>query len=680
MKLNENYIIINNENIDKGLEKKTEILNNILLKIFLVIIFCLIINFSFTRHINIKLRSKLINNKNNIQYRFNYSGFSNKYFLPKYLNNSEYFKITFFEYYYSFKFNIIKINYRIGFYDNNNNIISPSSLSLFNNLHVICYINEKINIDSLANIIKNQYFNCIEFFNINEKIKFGIKIYRNEENIQYFTINLYNENIFNYNYFFYENDEIFDPLFINKKYVSMIRNINNIKINENLKLKKSYLQCPYNTLKLNSIVTYNKWKFKNIYNYYFCFCKGENCLDTIVAQKCKLYFYLYIIDNNKNIYKKTDYLFIDFIFEKFPSDDSYPVFKEMFKQNYSVHYLTEKLDIYNEYCHDNINCFSVIRINRDNYINFGDIVESYLSLFLKLKVVVSAKRLYFITNVFYYIDYITYIFAGNGLLFFKPFLYYDIKFNEKKKFDKLLLPPSNEIISIARKMGWKDEDIIKINLPRWEKYNSDFILKNKKIIENNNIFMFFGWRHVKKDKLISIFYFKNIKNLLKSELIKKEIEKKNKSLCFSIYYTFVNKYKNQFKNILKKNKYIKFIEKDEISEYIKKTSLFVTDFSSIIFDIIYRRKPFIIYIPDGNDPQIKDIYENEYYDLIQSLKNRTIIFENIYTDINQAINKIIYYINNNFILEKTLEDFYNSFGFTNENGITKLIEYLKKLK
>ena len=167
---------------------------------------------------------------------------------------------------------------------------------------------------------------------------------------------------------------------------------------------------------------------------------------------------------------------------------------------------------------------------------------------------------------------------------------------------------------------------------------------------------------------------------MKSELIKKEIEKKNKSLCFSIYHTFVNKYKNQFKNILKKNKYIKFIEKDEISEYIKKTSLFVTDFSSIIFDIIYRRKPFIIYIPDGNDPQIKDIYENEYYGLIQSLKNRTIIFENIYTDINQAINKIIYYINNNFILEKTLEDFYNSFGFTNENGITKLIDYLKKLK
>ena len=174
MKLDENYIIINNENIDNRLEKNTEILNNILLKIFLLILFYLIINFSFIRYINIKYRSRLIKNKNITQYKYNNSGFSNKYFLPKYLNNSEYFKIIFFEYYYSLKFNIIKINYRIQFYDNNHNIIPPSEL-LNNNIHVICYIKAKINIDSLANIIKNQYFDCIEFFNINENIKFGIK-------------------------------------------------------------------------------------------------------------------------------------------------------------------------------------------------------------------------------------------------------------------------------------------------------------------------------------------------------------------------------------------------------------------------------------------------------------------------------------------------------------------------
>ena len=46
---------------------------------------------------------------------------------------------------------------------------------------------------------------------------------------------------------------------------------------------------------------------------------------------------------------------------------------------------------------------------------------------------------------------------------------------------------------------------------------------------------------------------------------------------------------------------MKFIELNNIVDYIEKSDLFITDFSSIIFDFIYRRKPFIIYIPDYND-------------------------------------------------------------------------------
>ena len=93
----------------------------------------------------------------------------------------------------------------------------------------------------------------------------------------------------------------------------------------------------------------------------------------------------------------------------------------------------------------------------------------------------------------------------------------------------------------------------------------------------------------------------------------------------------------------------------------------ISDFSSIIFDIIYRKKPFIIYIPDANEPNIKEIYTKDYYDIIESFKNGNYDFENIFLNFNETINKIIYYINNNFSLEKKLQIFYNSFGF--ENGI-----------
>ena len=105
----------------------------------------------------------------------------------------------------------------------------------------------------------------------------------------------------------------------------------------------------------------------------------------------------------------------------------------------------------------------------------------------------------------------------------------------------------------------------------------------------------------------------------------------------------------------------------------------MSDFSSIIFDLIYRKKPFIIYIPDANDPEIKNLYKKNYYELIESMKNGSIEFENKYFEINETVNKIIYYINNNFKLEPKLEDFYKSFQLKNIDFINKFINYLKNL-
>ena len=95
---------------------------------------------------------------------------------------------------------------------------------------------------------------------------------------------------------------------------------------------------------------------------------------------------------------------------------------------------------------------------------------------------------------------------------------------------------------------------------------------------------------------------------------------------------------------------------------------------------MYRKKPYILFIPDLNDPIIKDIYTSDYYNIIESFKNGTIIFENIFLNINENINKIIYYINNNFNIELNLEKFYTSFNFKVGNNINKFINYLLNLK
>ena len=49
-----------------------------------------------------------------------------------------------------------------------------------------------------------------------------------------------------------------------------------------------------------------------------------------------------------------------------------------------------------------------------------------------------------------------------------------------------------------------------------------------------------------------------------------------------------------------------------------------TDFSSIIFDMIYQKKPYIMFIPDENEPNKEKIYSECYVDIINGLSNGSI--------------------------------------------------------
>ena len=110
-----------------------------------------------------------------------------------------------------------------------------------------------------------------------------------------------------------------------------------------------------------------------------------------------------------------------------------------------------------------------------------------------------------------------------------------------------------------------------------------------------------------------------------------------------------------------------------------KSNLLITDFSSVTFDFIFQRKPIIIYIPDSEDPNNKYNYDDDYYNLINSMKNETIHFENRCNNVEQVINKIIYYIDNDFNLESNLEKFYDSFEFKCKNNTQSFIEYIKNM-
>ena len=120
----------------------------------------------------------------------------------------------------------------------------------------------------------------------------------------------------------------------------------------------------------------------------------------------------------------------------------------MARQKLPVHYITEKYDIFKEYCNNINNCLTILPvINERNPIN-ANLLEKYLTLFLKLKIVVTGRGTTFNTNIFYNIEYITYICVGHGICFFKYYLYGKNRIYGINKNDEILLPSSDKIIKI----------------------------------------------------------------------------------------------------------------------------------------------------------------------------------------------------------------------------------------
>ena len=443
-------------------------------------------------------------------------------------------------------------------------------------------------------------------------------------------------------------------------------------LTDSSRLKRLYISRPIYNLKRNSVNEENKWIFLNIFNRYFCFCIGVNCLKQIISKKCKYYFYLYLIYKNRNVYEKTDFLLMDFIFSNYTSDDVYPIFEEMINKNISAHYMTEKEDIYKKYCQSIKYCNLIIHANEKNYKINDDFLEKYFTLVLKLKQVISSVgvNIDFINNLFYNIDYISYICVGHGVSFFKYYLYK--KYYGPTNFDKLLIPDSNRLISVVLKYGWKEENLIKLNLPKWDKYNSVNKLGN---LNSNSIFIMFTWRELKTNGKISNYYIKNIIKLLKKKKLIKNLLEHNITLYFSLHHKMLQ-YKNKFEKIGN----MKFIEENNIGECLSKTKLVVSDYSSIIFDMIYQRKPYIIYIPDAKDSKIKENYLDICYNIIKQFRYNEFKFENVFLDIGEAINKIIYYIDNNFKLDRKLRKFYNTFNFKKSIAVNDLINALLNTK
>ena len=363
-----------------------------------------------------------------------------------------------------------------------------------------------------------------------------------------------------------------------------------------------------------------------------------NCLQHFFLNKnnatqiCKYKFYLHLIEENKHLYNKTDYLLADFPYDSGSLDDAYPVFKKLINLKKNAYYLTINKNILKKKHFKFSN-----HIIKYNFIN-GDFLEKYFSLLLRLKAVISGAEYFSFYNLFFYIEYITFISLTHGLNYFKSYLFKSYYGNTR--YNKIVISSSEKIISLAINNGWKEKDLIKICLPKWDHFDKTKRKKTKN--HDKSIFFFFTWRiwkpNIKVEEKLKSEYFKNIKELMNNEMLLNSLKQNGLTLYFCLHHML-----EIYKEMLNfGNNNVRFINQNQIMSCIINSNMLVTDFSSIIFEFMYQKKPFVMFIPDSNDPNIDSFYIQNYYELIKNLKEGSIDFMNKYFSINQVVDKIIY--------------------------------------
>lgn len=200
---------------------------------------------------------------------------------------------------------------------------------------------------------------------------------------------------------------------------------------------------------------------------------------------------------------------------------------------------------------------------------------------------------------------------------------------------------------------------------------------NEKDVKNTNqnnklILIAPTWRNwLKKQEDFDIFMQKYF-DLINNKEIVNYIEKNNIQIKIVLHK---NMKKFKIKNIDKLNKNITINHNEEVNiqELLNKADLLITDYSSIFFDIAYRKRPIIYYQFDLNKYRENQLPEGYF-----SYENDG--FGEILKDSKAVIEKIKEYIKNDFKIENVyLERMEKFFARRDTNNCKRILEEIEKI-
>lgn len=246
-------------------------------------------------------------------------------------------------------------------------------------------------------------------------------------------------------------------------------------------------------------------------------------------------------------------------------------------------------------------------------------------------------------------------------------------FHKKRGLLDLIISPSDferEHINI-KDWGYSPNEVVSTGYARWDSYED-----KTEQIPYKQIFMMPTWRKsmegMSKEEFIKTSFFKEYQSFLNSPRLKKVMLENNVRLAFFLHPYFRN-YVDLFNiddSFIDKYGYLDV----DMGEEIMKSSMMISDYSSVLWDMFYLEKPVLFYQFDQTD-YLKS--EGSY------LNYETDLFGDVVFDANDAIQKVIEYIQSDFmekyIYTQMRNKYMNFHDHNNSSRIYKAILSKKKL-
>lgn len=240
---------------------------------------------------------------------------------------------------------------------------------------------------------------------------------------------------------------------------------------------------------------------------------------------------------------------------------------------------------------------------------------------------------------------------------------------ERSKVDYFLISSNFEKEMLTGVYNYEESDLINLKMPRFNK-------KEKPIKKENKILFAPSWRIyftngmkgidwiIDEKEFLTSEYYLNINGFLKDEKLNKILKESNTKLHFNLHPIFKD-LKNYFET---NSENIQIVDKPDAEESY---GMFITDFSSFVFDFVHHKTPISFFVPDQKD----FLAGNHIYRKLELDSEK--YFGKTHEDKSGIIEEIEKNIKNNFIIDdkykSNYENFFNEVEHPSEELYKKLL-------